>query len=340
MVLSFSCRKQDIINEDQTSVNATSITNESASVTKIGVPGQMPDLYIPEDENDWEGFESPYSYGIIGLNRVSQMYIIPSFKVDSEYARLFNLPVGARIKAVAYDCPIANNTPFDYTGIHDLLICRPCDGLVDEYYGGYNFPGMLAIEVFQNGLPVVSAGKQNFALFPGDNKVGFDWNSVKNYNVINGDTSVLYPGTSDVYKNVVPANEGKYVIVAIVNPDKILDESNYDNNASHLPINVSGINVTVDESALGDNKPHPATNLTYSKPPGKVKTLTLDWDCPYHSPLYIYHNFTLKQDGIVIATGFDTSNYTITLQNGQKHTYEIIINVSGLGSSEPISKKI
>jgi hypothetical protein len=241
---------------------------------------------------------------------------------------------------VYYNCPIANALPFDYTGASDFVVCKPCDSASDGL-PGYTFHGMLAIEVFQNGLPVSITKKESYAIVNTDRRNGIQSSLIKSWNrVAPVDTMYISAGCADTYRNYGKAFEGKNVIVVIINPDLAIHERNYDNNASSLPISIGNGSAVVDLSALDENVPHAATNLTATISKGKVKILTLNWDCPYHEPTYVYHDFTLRQDGVVIATGFDTSSYQLTLTNGQKHLYEIIINIKGLGSSPPITIKI
>ncbi len=305
VILLFRCKKTDApINELQ---QKTAPGLSVSELHHIGDPNRAPDLYIPLSETDWNGWNtfgirSGYMMNVYNINGINKLF---------------------------YPCPIANALPFDYTGKHDFVSCVPCDGV----YNGYNwdFPGMLTIEVFKNGLPTYAVNKTEFYVLNTDEKNGFDYNLAPGYGV---DTMSISAGAADLYFNEVNIADGKQVIVALINPEKLIIESNYNNNASSLPVNIAGLTVSVDLSALVENKSLPAANFAAKfKSEKGIKSVKLSWNDVYDLPIWVYHNFTIRKNGKLLTDGITEHSYIDTVSNNQKNLYELTVNVRGLESS-------
>lgn len=320
LILTFvSCQKNIQISDEIASAKAiTTIEHETQTYGHIGDPNKTPDLYIPELEFDWQ-FRSE------GLGLRSHG-IYPVF-TDQEGDTVLR-----------YSCWIANGAPVDYSGKNDFVVCRSCDGIKDTTgYDSYNFPGVLSIVTFQDGLPIGETIKQRFFVANTDVKNGVVWSRLKQYGQ---DTMFISAGAADEYLNRAEVRAGKNVIVVTVNPDGAITETNTDNNVSTLPVVVNALSGTggrFDLSAIDENKTHPATEFT-AVYLGRIKgknTIKLDWECPYHEPIYVKHWFTVKRDGAIIADHVENSNYTDVFNgNFKSTTYEVAITVPGLGQSE------
>ncbi len=314
----------------------------STSSNKIGDVTKTPDLYIPELEAGWvywdDGFglgNPPYDNGTYGIS----------------YSPItFNSTI--RDTVVTYTCPIANGASLDYSGQNDFVINKAEDGFVNGS-GGYYYLGMISITTFKNGLPVGQVIKTSFDIEATDSKIGYNPDLQINYNAPffpNAPFMFIPAQTADVYTNRAIARSGKILVVVEVNPDLEVHESNYNNNVSSLPLNVtigtSANNLlgsaVKDESARLENKTHPPTNVIVTKKfTGKDKFVKLDWECPYHEPIYVKHWFTVKKNGVVVADKIDNSDYTEIIRgNYTTSTYQIIINVVGLGASSPTSVQV
>jgi hypothetical protein len=318
------------------SSNAVVIESITTTATErhIGDPTKTPNLQIVEldQANLWQGRTRPF--GI----RAPMNYLLNNYSVGK------NETTG--MAELTYNCPIANKAPIDYSGQNDFVVCMPCDGITNETSAQYQFEGMLSIVTFQNGLPIGETIKQSFWVTPTDWMVGYNYNQQVRWDVTDGlynNKYMMIPaGTADSYGNRAPVKEGKCLIVVEINPDLLITESNYNDNVSTLPVNISSLTDSVgtavlDLSAIDENKTHPPTNIIITKNfKGANKTITLDWDCPYHAPIYVKHWFTLKKNGVVIADKFDESIFVDTVPGSFKSaTYEIIIHVTGLGESQP-----
>lgn len=310
-VISITACKKNIEAEQQTAAAKTEMPAEVTAAGHIGDPNRTPDLYIPENELGWNGYPE-------GMGLRTGIY------------RTFADATGQQV--TAYPCWIANNTPFDYTGKNDFVVCRPCDGIpVDGQQGSYDFPGMLSITTFQNGLPVFEVIKQRFFLVRHEAKNGFNWIAAKTYGA---DTMFLNPGTADNYVNRAKTTQGKQLVVVEINPDLLITESNYQNNVSTLPININGTETVLDLSAIDENKTHAATDLTGYHLAKNIKKVFLQWHCPYHSPFYVKHWFTIYKNGVLLEDHVQASNYVDDVSGAFKQaTYEVFINVPGLGRS-------
>lgn len=302
---------------------------------KIGDPTKTPDLRIEE-------FAPTGKYqgeGTIGLRvplfNSATYAIYPTEKTNQPY--------------LLYGCIIENAAPIDYSGQNDFVVCKPCDGIENTLTGNYEFPGIISIVTYQNGLPIAETIKQVFDIFPTYFTAGYDFNQQIRWDYPNGiynpDYMFIAAGTADKYNNRAFVKEGKNLIVVEVNPDLKITETNYNNNVSTLPVNVGPIAFTtssgimgkasLDLSAIEENKAHAVINLT-AVISRKYKTLTLDWDCPYHEPFYVKHYFTIKENGVVIADKVEHSEFVKTYKgNLRQATYEVTVTVVGLGTSPP-----
>jgi hypothetical protein len=312
----------------------------------IGDENRSPDLYIPQLEQDWQGWTNgmglwnpPYklvNYGYLGLTQDSYIVTIPRGETEPH---------------MSYPCFIANGADYknNPNGKNDFVSDRSEDGIQEEVGSDYIFPGMLSIVTFQDGLPIGEVKKQSFWVEPSDAKVGYNWDYPEDggdRRVYDNDTMSIPAGTADLYSNEAKVRHGKNLIVVEINPDLLITESNYNNNVSVLPVNVNltpvagtgwiGI-ATLDTSAIEANKTHPAKDVVVTKNfKGASKYITIDWQCPYHEPIYVKHWFTLKKNGVVVKDKFDESIYTDYVSGSFKSaTYEITIHVTGLGSSPP-----
>lgn len=318
--------------------------------SKIGDITKTPDLYLPEAESGWAGYgiRPDGTYGVydktLGLR-------IPRFTI-ANYPFLIQdcNPVIASqdgtLPLLQYSCYIANGAPIDYSGQNDFAVNMEEDGIILEENGDYNFPGMLSIVTFQNGLPIAETIKQTFWLGPNQTKLEYD-------DLLG--TNFIYPfmglpaGTGDLYYNKAKVKPGLNLIVVEINPDLEINETNYNNNVSTLPVNVTmGTNsyftywvgsATVDTEAILNNRTIPPSNVIITKKfTGRDKFVKLDWECPYHEPIYVKHWFTVKKNGIVVADKIDHSEYIeIVSGNYRAATYTITTTVVGLGVSTPIS---
>lgn len=335
IILLSSCT-EDFIEQPQ--VSTSKILNGEYH---IGDENRSPDLYIPQAEQGWYGWTEgmglwnpPYKAAQIGYLGINHD-IYPVALENNEHQ-------------LSYNCFIANGAPFDYSGKNDFVSDRSEDA-IQEYVGSsYTFPGMLSITTFQNGLPVGEVVKQHFWVGASDSKIGYDW---RQHHYYDGDTMAIQAGTADLYMNRAKVKNGKNLIVVEINPDLVITESNYNNNVSVLPVNVdltpvASTNWTgtavLDKSAIEENKTHPASNIVITKNfKGANKTITLDWDCPYHAPIWVKHWFTIKKNGAIIADKLEHSEYTDYVSGSFKSAnYEIIIHVVGLGDSQPTIIKV
>jgi len=336
--LFYGCETAQI--NEEISVNSSQrLTETSKIITHIGDPNRTPDLYIPQFEPGWRGWEEPDNY----LGLWNQPY-----KPENYYLVTYSTIPGGADVVVNYPCWIANGGTIDYeNGKDDFVSCRSCDGIVLEQYGDYKFPGMLSVTTFQNGLPVGNVQKQSFFLEASDYKLEYDISRTPYYGY---DYMSIPAGTADIYANRAKVVSGKNLVVVEINPDLLITESNYNNNVSVLPLNTvitsTSTNIGsivgksfLDLSAIEENKTHPPTNLTAVKNlKTSNKTVSLNWDCPYHDPFYVKHYFTIKKNGIVIADKVADSAYIDNILGGFKTTtYEITTTVIGLGQSSTTS---
>lgn len=335
LTLMTMCSRETFKDEDATTKTSTLPTLEILPTNTIGVEGQEPDLYIPEYETGWKFWNA---YGI-RANAEQWLSITDRF-ADSSWAEAFHIPVGSSVRSIGYNCPIGNKAPIDTTGKNDFVVCRSCDGIYNTYYGSYDFPGMLAIELFKDGLPVSSGVKNNFFVSNTDMTEEF-YNSLRQgykFRNYGADTMWIGAGRGDIYTNWIPVEgNGKFVLVAIINPDGVIHERDNENNAGSLPLNIVDYNGSYDITALETNKTKPATNFN-AKFSGKDKTITLTWSCPYDAKP-VYHYAVIKKDDIIIADDFYGHTFTEKVSNNQKHTYSITIDVLGLGESIPVTTK-
>jgi hypothetical protein len=298
---------------------------------KIGLP-QYPyaDLYIPEDELGWW-----YRLNGMGL-RSSDDYIITREQITND-------------TLVNYACWIANKLPENpadyYTGQYDFVVNPVEDGIFNESSNSYDFPGMLSIVTFQNGIPIGEVIKQRFRLIPTDFRTEMDPYSI----IIYPDTLMaLQAGTADNYTNKAKVRNGLNLVVVEINPDLEITERDYTNNVSTLPLNVT-LTTTATQNVLGravvdteailDNRTRTPDSLVVTKNfRGRDKFVKLDWECPYHEPIYVKHYFTVKKNGVVVAPKLSDSNYIDTISgNYRTATYEITTTVVGLRESFPLS---
>jgi len=272
-------------------------------------------LNVPEKEFDWQYM--PDGLGI---------------RSEGIYPAFFDVNGNLMLR---YSCWIANQSQPNPSGVNDFVSKMSEDGIPSTvYYGYYDFEGMLSITTFQNGLPVAQIEKQSFAVYPTDYKNGVIPSELRTYGA---DTMYINAGTADLYLNRARVNQGKNVIVVEVNPDKQIFETNYNDNVSTLPVNVSGNQGFLDLSAIADNQTIPPSELTAIRSRNKGKTIVdLDWDCVYHDPIYVKHYFTVRRNGNIVADNLEHSEFTdIFNGNPQSTAYSVTITVIGLGESVP-----
>jgi hypothetical protein len=296
--------------------------------SKIGDITKTPDLYIPELEAGWQ-----YMDGGLGLRNESS-YLVTKTPITND-------------TLVNYSCWIANKLPDNpseyYTGQHDFVVNMAEDGIYNETSNSYNFPGMLSIITFQNGLPIGEVQKQRFYVIPTDFR-----QEINPYGIVlyGEEFMAIQAGTSDNYVNKAKVKNGLNLVVVEVNPDLEIRERNYTNNVSTLPLNVTlGVvnsnnilgHAVVDLSAIDNNKTIPPNNVVVTKNfQGRNKFVTIDFSCPYHEPIYVKHWFTIKKNGVIVADHIDESVYTEQVSgNYRTATYTIITTVVGLGQSTP-----
>ena len=312
----------------------------SAQTKHIGDPNRSPDLYVPYCEKNWVMFNSDTCFGVGGRKPT---YF--TFRLDSndrfDYPALYGKAHGDSVFMYRYICPIANGAEQPTSGDitrNDFVVCRPCDGLESEYnIGPYDFPGMIAITLYREGVRVGQTLKQSFWVSPSRETKAFDPNNVYYYE---GDTMYIWAQTADVYYNQVAVDykngkavDGKYVIVVEVNPDLLITESNYDNNVTLVPFTVSNNTAFIDPSASALNVPKDPYNLTASVVWGKAKTVTLSWH-----PVNTTDEFVIIKDGVELTDDWYDSTFVDTLAGGWKgSTYTVKSKIEGIGESAGVS---
>lgn len=285
----------------------------------IGDIARTPDLIIETMSNEYDGYSTGF-----GLH-----YTASNFSVYQSNLKWY----------LRYNCPIANIAQQGTQ--NDFVVDMSNDG-IPIGSGGYNFPGLLAISIFQDGLPVFPVKKETFQNQTTAFKNNYNWNIHTTYQ---WDTAFIHAQGADRYINTVQVKgsdtpeDSKYLVVVEVNPELFIRESRYDNNVSVLPARISDGIGYLDFSATDENKTRSATNLTgIYNGKGKSKHVALDWDCPYHEPIYVKHWFTVKRNGIIIAENLHDSQYSDPVTgNFRVAKYEVIVNVPGLGASLPSS---
>jgi hypothetical protein len=303
---------------------------------RTGIQTNNPDLVITEQEYDW-AFR-PNGFGI----RIP-FYNDGTYRVEYK-AKTFG---GTEMDTVfTYSCPIANIAQQMADGSTDFVVNKEEDGFVNGS-GGYNFEGMLSITTFQNGLPVGEVIKQTFDVTPTHTKLDFNY-LLENY--YEEPFMAIPARTADMYTNRAVVRSGKQVVVIEVNPNLLINESNYENNISTLPINVTITGTdnnflgtaVLDLSALAENQTIPPSDLRAPRSRNKGKTyVALDWNCPYHAhrptpesePIYVKHYFTVKRNGVAIATNLEHSEFTDVINGNPQTINYTITTTTGLGES-------
>jgi len=315
----------------------------------IGIQTKTPDIKIPEDDGGYVryGVRPDGTYGQIE-RRIGVR--LPHYKA-SEHPLLTqdSYPV-YRVNdtlVLTYPCHIANIAEFDITGQNDLVIDRVADGIPEVETGDYLMEGMLSITTFRNGLPYAKVEKQSFWVASNVYAMGFDDLLGINYGLINENYMWIWAQTADLYYNKAKVPLGKSLIVIEFNPDKFINESNYNNNIATLPVNVIPQTIYqwnaighLDLSAIEENKTIPPSNIIVTRRVERGKKIVkLDWSCPYHEPNYVKHWFTVKRDGVIKYDGKDLSEFEDKTIQGNPHTlvYTITTTVKGLGESVPIT---
>lgn len=328
----------------------------------IGVTTKTPDIKIPEDDGGWAryGIRPDGTYGQvethIGLR-------IPNYTV-AQYPGLtqdsYAVTTISDTLRLNYPCYLANVAPFLTSGQNDLVIDRVADGIPEEATGDYLMEGMLTITTFvPDGdgyyIPFGVVEKQSFWVSPNIYKMGFDDLLGVDYELQNPNYMWIWAQTADLYYNKAKVKLGKNLIVVEFNPDKFINESNYENNVATLPVTVLPQTINnwsatgvLNLSILTEKAVRPATDLTAIKVlTGRDKHIMLNWHCDYHAseeqPFYAKHWFTVKRNGTIIADNLEHSEYKDTEDvngNFAPKNYEITITVPGLGTSTPITKVV
>ncbi len=297
---------------------------------KANVQGKVGDLIIVGHELDWQF--RPNGFGIRVPFYTNGTYPV-SYQATTYGGSTFDI-------TVTYSCPIANIKEQRADGSTDFVVDKVASGIANGN-GGYDFPGLLAITTFQNGLPVGQVIKQTFDVSPTHVKNDFDW-TLENY--YDEPFMAIPARTADMYTNRAIVRSGKQVVVVEVNPDGLFEETDTTNNITKLPLNVvlNGTTnenlgyATVDESAYLENVTIPASEIVVTKNfQGRNKFVKIDWHCDYHEPIYVKHHFTIRKNGVIVADNFDLSEYTDFVKgNFTSATYSITITTA-LGESAP-----
>lgn len=314
-----SCQKmnpeQEAIDAVQNSITATVETTAQIPY-HIGDPNRTPNLYIPQHEKGWVGFDY---FGLWDGNK--RLQLAADGTID-----------------FIYQCDIANgkkDSAFalapDYSGKSDFVVCKPCDGIQTQYNGSYNFPGMLSIMLFKDGKVVSEKIKQTFDVVNSGEVDGYNWRAGQWY--YGNDTMYIFHGCRDEYQNkikvpsinAVPVT-GKYVLRTEINPDKVITESNYKDNTSLLPVYINGMTVTLDTSALSLQTPEKAQWIECKLLKGKLgKGVSLKWTntgC---------QNYCIERNGQMIKVWYDSTAFVDPLGT-RSSVYRIRSNNWGLGN--------
>jgi hypothetical protein len=317
---------------------------KSENYSKIGIQTNTPNLVITEKEFDWQF--KPNGFGI----RIP-FYADGTYKVEYK-AKVFG---GTELDTVfTYFCPIANIAQQVADGSTDFVVNKEEDGFANGS-GGYDFEGLLSITTFapgENGyyLPIAEVIKQTFDVSPTHLKNDFNY-LLENYYT---EPFMAIPArTADMYTNRAVVRSGKQVVVIEVNPNLLINESNYDDNVSTLPINVTITGTdnnflgtaVVDEGILLGNLTAPPSNIVVTKNfQGRNKFVKIDWECPYHEsleqPYYVKHHFTVKKNGVIVADKIDHSEYTETVRGNYQNATYTITTTTGLGESIPTTATV
>ena len=313
----FSCSADEQIVENQ---------------NKANVQGKVGDLIIVGLEYDWQF--RPNGFGIRVPFYTNGTYPI-SYRETTFGGAILDT-------VITYSCPIANIAPQVADGSTDFVVDKVASGIANGS-GGYDFPGLLSITTFQNGLPVGQVIKQTFDVSPTHVKNDFDW-TLENY--YDEPFMAIPARTADMYTNRAIVRSGKQVIVVEVNPDGLFEETDTTNNISTLPINVtiSGASnellgtAVLDLSALDENKTIPPSEIVVTKNfQGRNKFVKIDWHCPYHEPIYVKHHFTVRKNGVIVADKIDHSEFTDFVKGNFTSATYTITTTTALGTSTPIT---
>lgn len=317
--------------DDNNQVVNTTMNRTIGDVTKT------PNLGIAEKNFNYKGYTNgfgirvpPYDNGTYGVGYTTVN---------------FNTTVLDTV--ITYFCPIENRAPINYSGIYDFVVNKVTDGTIYGS-GSYTFDGLLSITTYRKGLPIGIIYKNLYDVQATDETNEYDNTQQIDYNQLYNSIDYMWipAGTADSYTNRAIVRSGLNLIVVEVNPGRVVTESNYDDNISKLPVNVTMTPVNnllgtavVDLAAIDDNRTRVVTNLSYIKDlKGRDKSITIDWDCPYHSPIYVKHWFRVKKNGVIVADNLMESTYKETVRgNYNSSTYEVQVFVEQLGMSTPES---
>jgi hypothetical protein len=163
---------------------------------------------------------------------------------------------GAR-KIVRFETGIAN------IGKADLVVGNPNDHpelfMHSDCHGHFHFRGVALYElVASDGSVAASSGKRAFCLR--DNvKYSASAGESRGYNC---DNQGITAGWADVYDksldcqflDITGVPGGHYTLRVTVNPERLLAESNYDNNSASVALNLAGDNGTGNGNGNGKGK--------------------------------------------------------------------------------------
>jgi len=178
--------------------------------------------------------------------------------------------------ALAWSCPIANiaNVPDGADSLLYNFVIDRRTGVPDEQ-GTLNFPDLLSIEVWSQGLcqKVTDGFKQSFwiqnthALAPGVVNSGFcAWPLM-----------CISPGWCDKYLNrtdITDLPDGLYVLKITVNPNSYYAEQNLSNNSAYAPFRKIGDAVVLDWLAMES----PPVVITHATSKRKGNMVGISWD--------------------------------------------------------------
>ena len=335
-----TCRKsvntESFVNEDD-NVSSTRAVSTLQATRTIGDVTRHFDLYIPTLITNVRGWEQQYGYFGLWMPSSRRLYLI-----DGQWQ-------------VGYNCPIGNDAPQVPNGQNDFIIDKSVDGIVDiTCIGCYTFAGITEVTVFKldaNGYATQTSTfqKQQYDLESTDFIDTYDYNIHQYYA---WDTMFIQAKTFDRYYNYAPIpgtltpDPGNYIVVVQVDPDQLTADYNKSNNVTSLPLTIDagmGVNSIpiLNTNLLSSMKLKPVTNLTGVYQAKNIKKVFLDWDCPYHLPLYIRHWFTVYKNGVLLADNLTNSDFIDNVPASFKTAnYTVFINVPGFSKSIGVNKTI
>jgi hypothetical protein len=316
-IILYSCSGDDVITSANTTAQKTKSTSKISSLTVTNV--RTPDLYVPELETGWQ-YRGP-----IGLR-------LPTYPADvNTYWKVFN----GKLPMYLF---IANKpgTTIDYTGQSDFVY----DATYDYYSGGYNIVGLFRITSYVNGIPTEVNTSNYYSENTEPDIVNGGVNgSLQTYSLayyLNSGTARELYNESQLRPGVV---DGLNLVVVEINPDRLINESDYTNNVTTLPLMVTGDTAVLDLNAIAANQTIPVV-LSNNLKNRSGKTITFSWTSVYDTTnVKVKYHFIVKKNGVVVADNLTKNSYSEVLRGkptSKSNIYEIITSVNGLGESIPV----